>query len=328
MRKQTLSKLAGLCGAVLTVSLQAAPMVYIPLGSGNGVVEVDAAADKIINHFEGVVNSHGLVATADGEYLVAGSLYEDKARTAKGDKLNSELFLVHPAHGHVMQTIAVEGWSHHLAITPDGRYVLSTHPTKNQVSVVDVESGVLLKTIATENAPYYVLITADGKRAYVSNSGSASIQEIDTQSWATLRTFDVGPSPEHMVLSKDEKLLFVNNARKGTVSAITLNKPDQRKIYEVGASLHGLDISDDGSRLFISSKPEGKLVALDYQSGKQQALSLSPKPYHLNTITGTGKIYISSRSKPLIWVVDQQSLQVLNTIDLPAGEGHQMAIVQ
>ncbi len=328
MRKRTLSKLAGLCGAVLTVSLQAAPMVYIPLGSGNGVVEVDAATDKIINHFEGVENSHGLVATPDGEYLIAGSLYEDNAKTAKGDKLNSELFLVHPAHGHVMQTIAVEGWSHHLAITPDGRHVLSTHPTKNQVSVVDVESGVLVKTIATDNAPYYVRVTANGKRAYVSNSGSSTIQEIDTQSWTILRTIDAGPSPEHMVLSKDEKLLFVNNARKGTVSAITLDNPDQRKIYKVGASLHGLDISDDGSRLFISSKSDGKLVALDYQSGKQQVLPLSPNPYHLNTITGTGKVYISSRSTPSLWVVDQQSLQILNTIDLPAGEGHQMAIVQ
>ncbi|MEH6472769.1 MAG: beta-propeller fold lactonase family protein [Halopseudomonas sp.] len=328
MRIQTLSKLAGLLATGLTASLSAAPLVYIPLGAGNGVVEVDASTDKIINHFEGVENSHGLVATPDGEYLIAGSLYEDNAKVAKGDKLTSDLFLLHPAHGHVMQTIAVEGWSHHLAITPDGRYVLSTHPTKNQVSVVDIDSGLQIKTIPTGNAPYYVRVTSDGKRAYVSNSGSANIQEIDTQSWTVIRTIDAGPSPEHMVLSKDEKILFVNNARKGTVSAIPLDKPDQRKIYEVGASLHGLDISDDGKRLFISSKSEGKLVALDYQSGKQQVLPLSPKPYHLNTITGTGKVYISSRSTPSVWVVDQQSLQVLNTIDLPAGEGHQMAIVQ
>lgn len=328
MRINTLRKIVGLWGAVFAASLQAAPLVYIPLGSGNGVVEVDAATDKIIRHFEGVENSHGLVATPDGEYLIAGSLNEDNARTAKGDKLNSDLFLVHPAHGHVMQTIAVEGWSHHLAITPDGRYVLSTHPTRSHISVVDIESGVQIKTIPTDNAPNYVRITTDGKRAYVSNSGSANIQEIDTQSWTILRTFDAGPSPEHMVLSKDEKTLFVNNARKGTVSAITLSKPELHTQYPVGESVHGLDISDDGTRLFVSSKSDGKLVAIDHVSGQQQVLTLSPQPYHLNAITGTGKVYISSRSTPTIWVVDQQTLKVLNTIELPAGEGHQMAIIQ
>lgn len=328
MRINTISKIVGIWGAVLTASLQAAPLVYIPLGSGNGVVEVDAATDKIVRHFEGVENSHGLVATPDGEYLIAGSLYEDNAKTAKGDALNSNLFLVHPAHGHVMQTIAVEGWSHHLAITPDGRYVLSTHPTKNQLSVVDIESGIQIKAIATDNAPNYVRITADGKRAYVSNSGSANIQEIDTTSWTTLRTFEAGPSPEHIVLSKDEKTLFVNNARKGTVTAITLSKPELRKRYQVAESVHGLDISDDGERLFVSSKSDGKLVAIDPASGQQQVLSLSPNPYHLNTITGTGKLYISSRSTPSVWVVDQQTLKLLDTIELPAGEGHQMAIVQ
>ncbi len=128
MRIQLLSKLAALYGAVLSLSLQAALTVYIPLGSGNGVVEVDAENDKIINHYQGVVNSHGL------------------------------------------------------------------------------------------------------------------------------------------------------------------------------------DISDDGTRLFITSKSEGKLVALDYKSGKQRVLPLSPNPYHLNTITDTGKVYISSRSTPSVWVVDQNSL--------------------
>lgn len=56
-------------------------------------------------------------------------------------------------------------------------------------------------------------------------------------------------------------------------------------------------------------------------------LILSPSPYHLNTIRGTGKVYVSSSKKPIIWVVDQKSMKVVNTIDLPAGEAHQMAII-
>jgi len=87
-------------------------------------------------------------------------------------------------------------------------------------------------------------------------------------------------------------------------------------------------MGDDGKTFFASSKKENKLVAVDTETGKQRELVLSPAPYHLNTITGTGKIYVSSRKKPLIWVVDQKTMKKIGEIVLPAGEGHQMAIVK
>ncbi len=87
-------------------------------------------------------------------------------------------------------------------------------------------------------------------------------------------------------------------------------------------------MGDDGKTLFISSKKGNKLVALDTGTGNViKETMLSPAPYHLNTITGTGKVYVSSRKEPKIWVIDQKTLKVLGEIKLPAGEGHQMAIV-
>lgn len=64
---------------------------------------------------------------------------------------------------------------------------------------------------------------------------------------------------------------------------------------------------------------------VDTASGKTRSVPLGPAPYHLNTIPGTGAVYVSSRKQPVIWVIDQQSLKVTATIALPAGEGHQMA---
>lgn len=48
----------------------------------------------------------------------------------------------------------------------------------------------------------------------------------------------------------------------------------------------------------------------------------------MNTIRSAGKVYVSSRSAPTVWVVDQNTLKFIGTIKLPAGEGHQMAIVK
>lgn len=315
--------------AVLVSSVYAAPTVYIPLGSGNQVIAVDAATDTITASYPSVDNPHGLVATPDGEYLIAGSLNEEPLKSGQSkDTQNSKLFFIHPAHGHVMSTIAVSGWSHHQAITPDGKYVLSTHGMRGNISVVDVAENKVTKTIKTGKVPNYTLITRDGSKAYISNTGDNSIIEIDLKNWKVTRKLESGPAPEHMVFSSDEKTIYVTNPRAGKIAAISVNSGKLIKNFTIGKSVHGLDMGDDGKTLFVSSKKENKLVAVDTETGKKRELALSPAPYHLNTIAGTGKVYVSSRNKPIIWVIDQKSMKKVGEIKLPAGEGHQMAIVK
>lgn len=312
----------------LSQGVSAAPTVYIPLGSANSVIAVDAANDTITQTYSGVANPHGLVATPDGEYLIAGSLQErPPQKGALAGKPNSDLFVVHPAHGHVMATVAVDGWTHHQAITPDGRYVLSTHPTRGGISVLDVNSNQIVKTLTTGPSPNYTLITDDAKKAFVSNSGNGTISEIDLASWEVLRTLEAGPAPEHMVFSRDRSMIYITNPRAGTVSEVSIESGKVTRTFTVGRSVHGLDVGDDGVTLFASSKKDNKLVALNTRSGEARSIELGPAPYHLNTITGTGKVYVSSRNQPSIWVVDQESLSVVGEIALPGGEGHQMAII-
>jgi len=306
----------------------AGPTVYIPLGTANQVIAVDAATGSIVKNYPGVENPHGLVATPDGEYLIAGSLAETPVPTgAPHDTPNSKLFIVHPVHGHVMLTVPVAGFTHHQAITPDGRYVLSTHPTRNYVSVMDIVGNKIVHTVPTGPGPNYTLVTRDSRRAYVSNTGDGTIREIDLKTWKPRRTLKAGPGPEHMVFSADEKMIYVTNPRAGTVSAVAVAKGDVVKTFAVGANVHGIDIGDDGRTLFVSSQKDEKLVALDPKTGGQRTLALAPAPYHLNTVRGTGKVYVSSRKESKIWVVDQKSLQTVGTIALPGGEGHQMVTV-
>ncbi|MBN8781217.1 YncE family protein [Thiobacillus sp.] len=307
----------------------AAPIAYIPLGSANQVIAVDTANDKIIRSYSGVENPHGLVATPDGEYLVAGSLKETPVPAgAPSDTPNSKLYVIHPEHGHVMAEIPVSGWTHHEAVTPDGKYVISTHPTRGGISVVDVINNKVYKTIKTGPSPNYTLVTKDGKRAYVSNSGNGTLSEIDLSKWEVTRSLEAGPTPEHLVFSPDEKTIYVSNDRAGTVSVVSVKEGKVEKTYRIGKRVHGLDIGDDGKTLFISSRSDDKLVALDTQTGEQRVLTLSPEPYHLDKIPGTGKVYVSSSKAPIIWVVDQKTFTVTDTIRLPAGEGHQIAVIR
>lgn len=327
--KTALTLLAGaaVLGGALTVS--AAPTVYIPLGSGNKVIAVDAATDRITATYPDVENPHGLVATPDGEYLIAGSLKETPVPAgAPHDTPNSKLSLIHPIHGHVMLTVPVTGWTHHQSITPDGRYAISTHPTRGYISVVDLVGNKVVRTVATGPAPNYTLMSHDGKRAFVSNSGNGTISEVDVATWSVVRTLEAGPGPEHLVFSKDERTIYVANPRAGVVTAVDVASGKPARTFPVGKDAHGLDISDDRTTLYATARGDDKLVAIDVASGETRTLRLSPAPYHLNTINGAGKVYVSSAKAPTIWVIDQKSFTLKGTIQLPGGEGHQMAIVQ
>lgn len=307
----------------------AEPTAYIPLGSANEVIAVDAATDRIIRRYSGVENPHGLVATPGGDYLVAGSLTETPVPAgAPADTPNSKLYVLHPEHGHVMAEIPVSGWTHHEAITPDGKYVISTHPTRGGISVVDLINNKVFRTIKTGPTPNYTLVTKDGKHAYVSNTGNGTISEIDLGTWTVTRSLEAGPTPEHLVFSPDEKTIYVANDRAGTVSVVSVQSGKVEHSYTIGKRVHGLDVGDDGKTLFVSSRSDDKLVALDTATGKQRVLTLSPEPYHLDKIPGTGKVYVSSSKAPKIWVVDQKTFTVTDTIPLPGGEGHQIAVVK
>lgn len=310
-------------GLMTSAVALAGPTVYVAGGTSNEVFVIDAATDELVESFSGFANAHGLVATPDGEYVVAGSLNEE-AEAKSGE--NSGLYLLHPAHGHVMAVIPVAGMTHHQAITPDGRWVLSTHMTRGTVSVMDVQSGEVVATVSTGPGPNYTLVSKDGTAAFVSNSGNGTISEIDLADWSVRRTLEAGPAPEHMVFAPDEETIFVTNPRAGTISAVARGDGKVVRTYQVGADVHGLDISDDGRTLFATSKMDQRLTAIDIVSDTRRSLALEPSPYHLTAIRGTGKLYVSSSQAPTLWVVNQADLSLRKEIAI-RGEGHQMSIV-
>jgi len=317
----------GLAVALLSTAANAKPLVYVAAGSSNQIIVIDAATDKVVGKYDGIDNPHSIVSTPDGEYVLSGSLKEKKLSKADKGPAHSTIYLVHPEHGHVMLTMKAEGMIHHQTITPDGRYVISTHPTRGNISLADLQQNKVVKTIATGPSPNYAAVTPDGKTVYVSNSGNGTISVIDTASWTVKRSLEAGPGPEHIVLSKDGATIYVINPAAGVVSSVNVSSGKVARTYQLGKRLHGLDISDDGTTLFITSKKDEKFIVLDPKTDTRRVLPLSPSPYHLETIEGTGKVYVSSSSSPKIWVVDQKSARLLGEIAI-TGEGHQMTVVE
>ena len=334
----------------VAASASSAPTVYIPLGEANQVQVIDAAAERVTGVVEGIDNAHGLAITPDGRHLVAGSYKElppgtedapprpEGVSEAEHEKHHAKPEQTIPAQAgtsyvsivdidsrKVVRRIGVRGAVHHVAVSPDGRFAVTTHPGAGGISVIDLAKSTLVRTVATGLVPNYAVFTPDGRRLFVTNAGDNTVSEITAGAWALTRNIATGGSPEHLVLSRDNSTLYVNNVAEGTVSVISVDEGRVTRTFQAGSVPHGIDISNDGHTLFVSSQGDGKLVAIELASGDVRELALVPAPYHVTAVRDAGTLYVSSRAESRLWVVDQKTLLVKGELEI-GGIGHQMAV--
>jgi YVTN family beta-propeller protein len=349
MHRCTTFSTAALALFIAAVSGAQAATVYIPAGSAGEVLIVDTATDAVVGRIAGLPDVHGLGGASGARYLVAGSYAETSAgevpavarpagvtedehaahhagaarSPSSSDAAVSILTIIDAGDGTPVRRLEVPGAVHHVAVSPDGRYAVATHPNADGISVIDLSDLSVRDLVRTGPSPNYAVFSPDGAKVYVSNSGDGTVSEIEAGRWVVRRNLPAGDSPEHIVMAPDGRTLYVANIEVGTVSALALEQGDIARTFTVSGELHGIDVSDDGTTLFVSGKGEDKLVAIDTRSGDMRSVPLGPAPYHLAVIRGAGKLYVSSRDDPKVWVIDEASLAPRGVIAI-RGEGHQM----
>ncbi len=345
---KTLMTTVALLG-VSTGFASAAQTIYIPLGEASQVQVIDTATQEIVDTIDDVGNAHGLAITPDKRYLIVGSFSESapgdadipkpaavsetdheahhsaSAKTPLNDIGTSFVTVIDASTREVVRRIAVQGAVHHVAVSPDGKYAVTTHPGTGSISVIDLKAFETVANVNTGPAPNYAVFAQDGKAVYVSNAGDNSISEIGVPDWTEVQHVKTGATPEHIVLSSDGLTLYTNNVDDGTASAISLIDGYVTQTYPVGGSPHGIDLSDDGQTLFATSKADNRLVAINLSDGSSRSISLSPAPYHLTAVQDNNTLYVSSRAENRIWILDQTTLDVVGEVTLN-GIGHQMVV--
>lgn len=340
----------GILAAWLTAAgaAGAAPFLHVPTTGEPGRIEiVDVAADRVVTQLEGFTEAHGLAGTPNGRLLVIGSLAEH----VQGDGVDrpagvsatdhaahhggggaagsaapaaiSTLSVIDVTTGEVVRRIDVPGAVHHVALSPDGRFAVATHPGAASVSVVDLDSYAVVATVPTGATPNYAAFSPDGAALYVSVAGEDRIAFVDTATWKVEGTLGVGASPEHLVLSPDGARLYVNNVDGGSISVVELASRRVVETYELGAALHGIDVTDGGEALIVSVVGNEEVARIDLATGAVERAALEPSPYHVAAVPGTGKVYVSSSAQSGLTVLRQQDLSIIGRIET-SGIGHRM----
>lgn len=321
---------------------------FIPMGTADSVGVMDLESHRLTSTISGTVNTHGSALTPDGRYLIAGSLtaHENQEAPARPEGVTEDEHAAHHGGGgnavpersgtgriYVVDTrtsaidrvFEVPGPVHHVLVTTDGRYAISTHPMDGGISVVDLDSGEVVEVLATGPSPNYLATTEDGRSIFVSNTGNGTVSEVDTREWFVKRNLRIGGGPEHMVIAPGEEHLYVNDAASGEVVALELPKGIVTSRYDIGEEPHGLGLSSDGQVLYAISTGNESIVRIELASKSRKSVKLVPAPYHLAVSDNDGNILVTSSGEPKLWVLDPVSLDIVDEVALE-GIGHQISI--
>lgn len=329
---------------------RAGELVYVPTGDAGAVDVIDAATGGVLERPAGFPEAHGLAASPDGRFIVVGSYSErregmlpeapegvsagDHAAHHQGGSRTDAL--AQPAvstvsvfdriAGKTVRRIDVPGAVHHVAISRDSTTAIVTQPGIDSVTAVDLQTFEVIATIETGSSPNYALFLPGGDTIAMSASGENRVQFLNTKTWRIDGTVDVGDMPEHLVLSPDGTRLYVNNVGDGSVTVIDALQRRVVSNYELGTTLHGLALAESGGALIVSMTGEDKVARIDLATDEVQTVDLPQAPYHVTSLPGAGKVYVSSATEPQITVIDPVELSILDRIEI-AGIGHQMHVV-
>jgi YVTN family beta-propeller protein len=96
-----------------------------------------------------------------------------------------------------------------LALTPDGRMLLSANKASNSVSFIDPVSRFEVTRLRVGNGPHSILVEPTGRRAFVFNQLSNTMSVIDLHSQTLFATVATDPGPVRGQLNRRGDRLYV-----------------------------------------------------------------------------------------------------------------------
>ncbi|MDP0590331.1 MAG: c-type cytochrome [Candidatus Endonucleobacter bathymodioli] len=202
----------------------------------------------------------------------------------------------------------------YVAITPDGKMVLSTSPSTNTVYAFDANNGKQLAIIKVGKAPKGVKVTPNGKLAYVSNQGSANISVVDLKKLAVAYTIKVAEGPHNVRFTKDGKLAYVTLQGGAGIGVINVADHEMTKIIHIAGITgpHNLDLSADEKTAFVRDFVH-HVAVVDLTSGNVKKVITVGNGHGGIDVTPDGRYAATAAiGDTFITVIDTKTLNVNN----------------
>ncbi len=206
---------------------------------------------------------------------------------------------------------------HHMALTPDHRYLLIGDTTGNALFFLDPHTGAVQRQIVVSD-PYQLVFSPDGR--YLTVAGLARNQ-IDIYDGATFRLLHRVPArsmPSHINYSPDSRRVFVS--LQGTNRLIAIDTATGAVLWDTRVGRTPAGVLWHNGEILVGIMGESHIAVVDPASGRVVRTIETGRGAHTMFVTHDGRlIYATNRVAGTISVLDAASLRVLRTLRVPGG---------
>jgi YVTN family beta-propeller protein len=214
-----------------------------------------------------------------------------------------------------------------LALTPDGRLLVTIHRGSNSAAVVDAEPGVVLDRVPAGDEPWAVVLGPGGRWAYVVNRGSNDVTVVDVGNRAVVGTIATDPEPVRVALDRTESRLYV--VHRGSAWMNVFSLPDRApagRIF-VGLGAAAVQVDPRTGRIYVGRGDAGRIDVYDQASALPVDAVAVPGPVEDLAVDEVENALLAVMpSLGAVAFVDLASRRVLSAVDVGSDPGRAVVV--
>lgn len=206
---------------------------------------------------------------------------------------------------------------HHLALSPDGKFLLVGDSSGNEMLFLDPSTGQIRRRMPIAD-PYQLQFSPNGKWLVVTGLARNQVDVYDVAAMQLVKRFPAASMPSHIAFSPDSSMVYVTLQGSNRLAAYDLKRLQVAWTSEVGNTPAGVLWHDN--KLLVANMGTDGIVVVDPLDGTVER--------HIRTGRGAHQIFLSPDSK-LLYVnnrvdgtsvaLDAATLGVVRSYRVPGG---------
>ncbi len=204
-----------------------------------------------------------------------------------------------------------------LALTPDGRTLVSVNHSSNTVSIIDAISRIELRRIRVGEKPTSAVVDPSGFKAYIMNSHSNTVSVVDLTQRTLTATISVEGSPIRGAFNRAGNRLYVVSSNSPNLSVIDPTRFTVIDIIFIGTGGVSIRVSRLSGLIFVGKSFGGEIAVVDPSSSMFiDAIRVGGNAAYLNIDRQENTLFVVLPERRLVQKINLTSKKIMAEIEV------------
>ena len=196
----------------------------------------------------------------------------------------------------------------------DKTLYIATCYNKN-IQVVNQENKTPDYALLQKHIPITIKGTPDGKFLLVTSYDKKTVDVISLVDDQVIKRIEFSSQPEEILIDKENNIAYISSPLSHSIFIVNLQTMTLSKQIKVNGMCEKLTLSDDGKKLFYFDKNTHEIWGIELDN-RYLLKDVGKFPNVSKIVLANNKVYIASRTKSRLAIVDYDTIGLIAEIDI------------